>query len=159
MSQTKKKIVIIDDETDLGILMKDGLDDEQIYEVFLTDDPEEGEKVCARESPDLVLLDYVMPKLYGNEVVSFLRTNPRTEKTKIVIMSGLVAIREQREKAQDKKAVETFASFILQSSSSGAPWVLFSPKQIAQHGVNAFIAKPFLRKDLFELVRTVLMEK
>jgi len=91
-SKTGKKIVVIDDTEMLLIFVED---------VLATADPElqittaltgaEGIEEVEKVLPDLVLLDYSLPDLNGDEVCQRLLQNERTAHVPILMMSGHVA--------------------------------------------------------------------
>ncbi len=68
----KKKILIIEDEEDLVKGLKLNLDDEG-YEVSWAFDGEEGLRKALEESPDLILLDIMLPRMNGLDVCRELR--------------------------------------------------------------------------------------
>lgn len=57
------------------------------YEVLEAADGDEAIEVALRERPDLLVLDKVMPKLDGFEVVRALREDPRTRAVPIVMLT------------------------------------------------------------------------
>ena len=57
-----KKIIIIDDEPDVGDILKDFLDDLG-YETHFVNNAIEGLKRAEEIKPDLVFLDVVMPEM------------------------------------------------------------------------------------------------
>ncbi len=74
MSQAKK-ILVVDDEKDL----RDALHTMLVaagFEVVLASDGEMGLAMAESEKPDLVLLDIMMPKLNGHQVLKELRRHP-----------------------------------------------------------------------------------
>ena len=83
---TKKKILIIDDEMDMGEVVRDYLKD-QGYEAFMTLDAVQGLEIVDKEKPDVVLLDILMPQISGMECLQqILQKNP---KTIVLMVSGM----------------------------------------------------------------------
>lgn len=72
MDNQKKRVVIIEDEKILLELLSKKLRSEG-YEVFTAEDGESGLDLIVKASPDIVLLDIIMPKLDGYEVLNALR--------------------------------------------------------------------------------------
>jgi two-component system alkaline phosphatase synthesis response regulator PhoP len=68
----KEKILIIEDEEDLVKGLKLNLDDEG-YDVSWAFDGEEGLRKALEESPDLIILDIMLPKMNGLDVCRELR--------------------------------------------------------------------------------------
>lgn len=56
---------------------------------------EAGQKI-ERFRPHLVILDIWMPKMDGFKLCSWIKQNPKTKKTKILAISGLVKKEDQR---------------------------------------------------------------
>jgi len=84
----KHKILIIEDEQFLVDMYKMKFEKEG-YEVVVAYDGESGINLAETKYPDVVLLDIVMPKLDGYQVLRRLRENPKTAKLKIYILSNL----------------------------------------------------------------------
>jgi DNA-binding response OmpR family regulator len=59
------------------------------YEVITASDGEQALTVAVKEKPDLILLDIMMPKISGFDVLDILRTTPETKNCKVVIMTAL----------------------------------------------------------------------
>jgi len=57
------------------------------YEVLEASDGEEAVKLAREGTPDLLVLDKVMPKLDGFEVIRALREDPRTSELPIVMLT------------------------------------------------------------------------
>ena len=69
---TKKKILIADDDKDAAIFLQRGLQREG-FDVCLSFDGQEAKLAISKEKPDLVILDLLMPKLNGWQVLEWLR--------------------------------------------------------------------------------------
>ena len=68
----KIKILIIEDEESINNIVKSYLVKEG-YEVFQAFDGEEGLEVFLRENIDLVILDLMLPKMLGEDVIKEIR--------------------------------------------------------------------------------------
>src|SRR3954470_2703778 len=82
-----RKILVIDDSLMLLSFVKEILS-EAHYEVSTASTAEEGLSAAATDRPDLILLDYVLPDMTGDEVCQRLSANPATANLVIVYMSG-----------------------------------------------------------------------
>ena len=67
-----KKILVVDDEKPISDIVKFNLDKEG-YDVVAAYDGEEAQKKDEAESPDLILLDLMLPKIDGLEVARQIR--------------------------------------------------------------------------------------
>lgn len=67
----KKKILIVDDDKIFMKVLKDGLlsRGDDVYDVVTANDGEEGLEKIKSEKPNLVIMDLLMPKLGGIDVL------------------------------------------------------------------------------------------
>ena len=87
---SKKKILIIDDESDLTYFMKKHLEATGDYEVITATGGEEGIEAAINHQPSLILLDIVMPEMDGFEVLRRLRKeHPQTRNIPVAINTAL----------------------------------------------------------------------
>jgi len=96
VSQGAGKILVVDDtpaNVDLlqGLLTRDG------YVVQTAVNGEDALAAVARDAPDLILLDVMMPKIDGFEVCRRLKQDPGTRLTPIVLLTSL---QEREDKIQ-----------------------------------------------------------
>jgi two-component system alkaline phosphatase synthesis response regulator PhoP len=68
----KNKILVVDDEQSIVTLLQYNLE-QAGYEVITAMDGEEGKQMAELESPDIIVLDLMLPKLDGMEVCKQLR--------------------------------------------------------------------------------------
>ena len=85
-----QKVLVIDDSLMLLSFVKEILA-EANYRVVTAATAEEGLVSAARDVPDLVLLDYVLPDMKGDVVSRHLSQNSATAKVRIIYMSGFGA--------------------------------------------------------------------
>ena len=71
------KILIIEDEKGISNFLKQGLEEEG-YEVMIASDGLSGLELAMKNAPDLILLDWMLPKLSGLEVCQKIRTKDTT---------------------------------------------------------------------------------
>ena len=83
----KPSILIAEDEASLTTLLRYNLEKEG-YRVFEGRDGEEALMVAAEETPDLVLLDWMMPKVSGIEVCRRLRGRAETRNVPIIMLTA-----------------------------------------------------------------------
>lgn len=69
----KKKILVIDDEKNLCILLKSNLESTGEYEVAIANSGEEGLEKAKKTDFDLVITDFKMPGLNGRQVLNALK--------------------------------------------------------------------------------------
>jgi len=83
----KKIIVIEDDPLLLKALNIELLSND--FEVLSAKDGKAGLELIRKEKPDLVLLDLVLPKMHGFEVLKSLKSDKNTEDIPVIILSNL----------------------------------------------------------------------
>ena len=83
-----KKILFIEDEPTLQKTVGEVLGQEG-FEVLEALDGESGIAMAKRERPDLVLLDLILPKKNGFEVLAELKKDPETANIKIIVLTNL----------------------------------------------------------------------
>jgi DNA-binding response OmpR family regulator len=88
MDTTPKTILLIEDEPLLGNLLKQRLEKENL-QVALERDGQAALDYLATNKPDLILLDIILPKLSGFELMEKIRSNPNLQQSPIVIISNL----------------------------------------------------------------------
>jgi DNA-binding response OmpR family regulator len=82
-----RKVLVIDDSAMLLNFVNEILT-EANYQVSTAATAEQGLQAAANDTPDLILLDYVLPDMHGDEVLRRLTENTATAKTPVVYMSG-----------------------------------------------------------------------
>ena len=106
MPVNAKKIMIIEDDRFLSSLIKARLEKEG-FVVTQAFDGEEAMGMLKQDIPSLIILDLIMPKVTGFEVLQMISITPQLEKVPVVIVSNL-AQDSDIEKAQQLGAKEYF---------------------------------------------------
>lgn len=83
-----KKILIAEDESVLLNVLKDRFETEG-WKVSTAKDGEETIGAVNKTQPDVVLLDLLMPKKDGFEVLKEIRSNPEFKNLSIIVLSNL----------------------------------------------------------------------
>jgi len=87
LSDTRTKILIVDDELDTLLPLKRALEMEDFNVIEAQDGAEALEKVRS-EIPDLLLLDLMLPKLNGFEVCQRLKKDDATNSIPIIMLTA-----------------------------------------------------------------------
>ncbi len=85
---SKKRVMLVDDDPEALSLMERILTDEGFDLIKVSNATEVGLK-SAQLSPDLILLDFLMPEINGFEVCKALRENEQTRSTPIMAVTCL----------------------------------------------------------------------
>ena len=84
------RILVIDDEEDFCFFIKNNLEEAGEFEVVTAINGEQGIAAAKEASPDLILLDIVMPGLSGTEVAEELLGDPKTKHIPVVFLTAVV---------------------------------------------------------------------
>lgn len=98
------KVLIVDDDAFLSGIYATKLELEGFL-VVTARDGEEGLKAAMREKPDLILLDVLMPKLDGFEVLKRLKADAETKPIPVIMLTNL-GQKEDIEKGLQDGAVD-----------------------------------------------------
>lgn len=86
--QTAATILIVEDEPSTRRLLDQWLRSQQ-FSTVLTANGDEALAQIARQAPDLLLLDVMMPGMDGYELAKILKTNPATAHIPIIVLTAL----------------------------------------------------------------------
>ena len=81
------RILVVDDEPDMVVIMKLTLETKG-YQVITAYDGEEGLQKACDEAPDLIILDILMPKVFGSDMAAALQNNPATAKIPLIYLTN-----------------------------------------------------------------------
>lgn len=84
----KKKILMVEDDLGLAKVYVDRLEAEG-FEVKHVVDGEQALTTTLEYKPDLMLLDVMMPKLSGFDVLDIIRNTPETANLKVIMLTAL----------------------------------------------------------------------
>jgi DNA-binding response OmpR family regulator len=99
---TNKKILIIEDEETLQNALTEYLKEEK-FETVSALDGEKGIELALSEKPDLIILDIVLPKKDGFEVLDEIKKNDETKGTPVILLTNLESM-DDIQKAFEKGA-------------------------------------------------------
>ena len=82
----KAKVLVVDDEKDLVEVISSQLRNGG-YEVIAAYGGDEGLQKAIDETPDLIILDIIMPAMDGFQVLQKLRNDPRTSQLPVIMLT------------------------------------------------------------------------
>jgi two-component system alkaline phosphatase synthesis response regulator PhoP len=82
------EILIIDDEEDFGYFVKSNLQLNDEFHVSVATDGKTGLKMAEEGMPDLILLDVMMPRMDGLQVLKKLKGNKKTQKIPVIMLTA-----------------------------------------------------------------------
>ncbi|MFP4446409.1 MAG: response regulator [Desulfosudaceae bacterium] len=83
-----KKILVVDDDPDVRLFSQAVLE-ENGYIPVMAKNGEEGEELIRQETPDLIVLDVLMPRESGVRLYRNIKTSKNFKDIPIVILSGI----------------------------------------------------------------------
>jgi DNA-binding response OmpR family regulator len=87
MQSKRKKILVVDDETDILEFLQELLEQEG-YTAAITDKAEYVEKLHADGLPDLILIDVLLSGKDGREIVKHLKSQEATRHVPVIMFSA-----------------------------------------------------------------------
>lgn len=88
MADKVKKVLVVDDEDSVREIYRHEFLNNG-YTVVVAADGEEGLLKAGEEQPDIILLDIMLPKMSGIEVLRALKENELTKKTPVLLLTNL----------------------------------------------------------------------
>ena len=88
MNGQKKKILLVEDDMALSAVYRSRLEIEG-FDVREANNGEDALSATVVYRPDLILLDVMMPKISGFDVLDILRNTPETANVRIIMLTAL----------------------------------------------------------------------
>lgn len=88
MDTRKRKILLVEDDTVLASVYRSRLELEG-FDVCEANNGEDALSLAVSEHPDLILLDVMMPKISGFDVLDILRNTPETTNIRVIMLTAL----------------------------------------------------------------------
>jgi two-component system, OmpR family, phosphate regulon response regulator PhoB len=82
-----KKILLVDDEKNVRELVRATLETEE-YVLFEATDGREAVELAQREVPDVMVMDWMMPRMNGIEATRAIRAEPRTAAIPVILLTA-----------------------------------------------------------------------
>ncbi len=82
------KVLLVEDDVNLRDIYFARFQAEN-YELSVASNGEEALATAVKEKPDLIVLDVMMPRISGFDVLDILRSTPETAHTKVIMMTAL----------------------------------------------------------------------
>lgn len=102
MNNEKKKVLIVDDDIQAVEMLTVILEDKN-FEVIPAYVGEIGLKKAKEKIPDIIILDITMPGMDGFKVCEKIKTDPKTSRIPIIMLTGK-DMGKDFDKAMEKKA-------------------------------------------------------
>jgi two-component system cell cycle response regulator DivK len=107
------------------------------YRVLTAEDGEKAITMAHEELPDIILLDMMLPKISGPEVLNCLKQDPSTAHIPVIVLTGL------SKRNEDKLRRDGSAAFIEKSQSADDPNLLLLT-------IEKVLNTPIRNNDIFD---------
>ena len=104
MNSNQPMILVVDDST-TNVVLLEAILDEKGYRIETALNAKEAYAILAQHTPDLILLDLLMPKISGFDFLAQIRCNENTRSTPVIVVSAL-ADEENITKILDMGAID-----------------------------------------------------
>ena len=81
-------ILLIEDEPDIQTVVKFALEVTGGHQVIVADDGMQGLEAARTEQPDVILLDVMMPRMDGHELLRLLKASDTTSSIPVIFLSA-----------------------------------------------------------------------
>lgn len=95
----KKKILLVEDDTALATVYQSRLELEG-FDVERVTNGEEALSKVVEYQPDLIVLDVMMPKINGFDVLDILRNTPETTNVRVIMLTALSQPKDKERAAE-----------------------------------------------------------
>lgn len=86
----RKRVLVVDDEPEISALLKEALESRGDVEVTTCANGYDAGLFTNSFKPHLIILDYMLPDINGDQVCTRLRQNEETSSIKVLFVSGVV---------------------------------------------------------------------
>jgi CheY-like chemotaxis protein len=88
------------------------------HQIITASDGEEGLRLARAKLPDVIVLDMLLPKLGGTQLLEFLKADPSTAKIPVIVLSSLSQKNEEKLVAAGAAAYLEKSNLALDQGSS-----------------------------------------
>src|SRR4030043_291694 len=88
VNSNQPMILVVDDST-TNVVLLEAILDEKGYRIETALNAKEAYSIIAKQSPDLILLDFLMQKISGFDFLAQIRNNESTKNTPVIVVSAL----------------------------------------------------------------------
>jgi DNA-binding response OmpR family regulator len=89
MTENKDYTILVVDDSTTNVVLLEAILDEKGYQIETALNAKEAYIVIEKQTPDLILLDLLMPKISGFDFLEEIRKNDKTVNTPVIVVSAL----------------------------------------------------------------------
>ncbi len=104
MAKKKIKILLVEDDSFLLNMYATKFEIEN-FEVVVAEDGEKGFRMASTENPDIILLDIMLPKMDGFDVLKQIKNNQETANIPVILLTNL-SQKDDIDKGLDMGAID-----------------------------------------------------
>ena len=104
-ANTSKKVILVVDDDPMVLRLYERIFQKRGIEILLASGGEEGFKIIQKENPNFVILDIMMPKIDGIEVLERMKENKKTKDIPVLILTNYGSD-EHRRRAEELGVVD-----------------------------------------------------
>jgi CheY-like chemotaxis protein len=148
-----KKVLVVDDDENTRRFLSVALE-ENGYDAVTAEDGDDGLKKIQSESPDLILLDVMMPKKTGFSLFKQLRRKDEYKDIPVIMLTGVAGVLEEEEMAAEGDTSESPFDSLRAS-------LRVAIQKMREEGLvkpERFIDKPIDPEELIDAVDEILSE-
>jgi two-component system, cell cycle response regulator DivK len=89
MNENKDYTILVVDDSTTNVVLLEAILDEKGYRIETALNAKEAYSIIEKQTPDLILLDLLMPKISGFDFLEEIRKNKKTVNTPVIVVSAL----------------------------------------------------------------------
>lgn len=105
MTEKKDYTILVVDDSTTNVVLLEAILDEKGYQIETALNAKEAYNIIEKQTPDLILLDLLMPKISGFDFLKEIRKTAKTVNTPVIVVSALTD-EENIEKIMSMGAVD-----------------------------------------------------
>lgn len=105
MTENKEYTILVVDDSTTNVVLLEAILDEKGYQIETALNAKEAYNIIEKQTPDLILLDLLMPKISGFDFLEEIRKNGKAINTPVIVVSALTD-QENIEKIMSMGAVD-----------------------------------------------------
>lgn len=105
MPDNKDYTILVVDDSTTNVVLLEAILDEKGYKIETALNAKEAYSIIEKNTPDLILLDLLMPKISGFDFLQEIRKNDNTKSTPVIVVSALTD-EENIEKIMNMGAID-----------------------------------------------------
>jgi signal transduction histidine kinase/DNA-binding response OmpR family regulator len=124
-----RRLLVVDDDPNVADLVRQSLEDEP-YRIDVAEDGLAALEAIATQRPDVILLDLLMPRMDGFEVIASLQKDPERRDIPVIVLTAKTLTRQER------RSLEEHARAVIQKGALDRDSLMAELKQVLPETVR-----------------------